>query len=99
MVEWTPKWILPNLEGQKRKEAIQGYLFLLPWIIGFIVFLVIPLGMAAYTAFTRWVLIDPTSKGGISRHTKGNYQKNDKSNNPRQKTQITLNCFFTFLPL
>ena len=59
MMEWTRKWFLPNLEGQKRKEAIQGYLFLLPWIIGFIVFLLIPLGMAAYSAFTRWVLIDP----------------------------------------
>jgi multiple sugar transport system permease protein len=59
MMKWTQKWILPNLKGQKRKEAIQGYLFLLPWIIGFIVFLLIPLGMAAYAAFTRWVLIDP----------------------------------------
>jgi multiple sugar transport system permease protein len=59
MMKRTRKWILPNLEGQKRKEAIQGYLFLLPWIIGFIVFLVIPLGMAAYSAFTRWILIDP----------------------------------------
>ena len=59
MKERSRKWFLPNLGGQKRKEAIQGYLFLLPWIIGFIVFLVIPLGMAAYSAFTRWVLIDP----------------------------------------
>jgi multiple sugar transport system permease protein len=59
MIERSRKWIFPSLEGQKRKEAFQGYLFLLPWIIGFIVFLLIPLGMAAYSAFTRWILIDP----------------------------------------
>jgi multiple sugar transport system permease protein len=50
---------LPRLTGQKRKEALAAYLFLLPWIIGVIVFLLIPIGMAAYSAFTRWVLIDP----------------------------------------
>ncbi len=59
MIERSRKWIFPSFEGQKRKEALQAYLFLLPWIIGFIVFLVIPLGMAAYSAFTRWILIDP----------------------------------------
>ena len=59
MLERSRKWIFPSLEGQKRKEAFQAYLFLLPWIIGFIVFLLVPLGMAAYSAFTRWVLIDP----------------------------------------
>ena len=59
MKELSHKWIFPGLEGQKRREAFQAFLFLLPWIIGFIVFLLIPLGMAAYSAFTRWVLIDP----------------------------------------
>jgi multiple sugar transport system permease protein len=48
------KWM-----GQKRKEALAAYLFLLPWLIGLLVFLLIPIGMAAYSAFTRWVLIDP----------------------------------------
>lgn len=62
MIEQSRKWFFPSLEGQKRREAFQGYLFLLPWIIGFIVFLVIPLGMAAYSAFTRWVLIDPPAR-------------------------------------
>jgi multiple sugar transport system permease protein len=62
MIERSRKWIFPSLEGQKRREAFQGYLFLLPWIIGFIVFLLIPLGMAAYSAFTRWILIDPPAR-------------------------------------
>jgi multiple sugar transport system permease protein len=59
MAALLQRWIFPKLTGQKRTEAFQAYLFLLPWIIGLILFLLIPIGMAAYSAFTRWVLIDP----------------------------------------
>jgi len=62
MIKFVPRWIFPNLSGHQRKEAIEGYLFLLPWIIGFIVFLVIPIGLAGYVAFTRWELINPPPK-------------------------------------
>jgi len=48
-----------RLTGMERKEAIAAYLFLSPWIIGVLVFLVIPIGMAAYSAFTRWTIINP----------------------------------------
>ncbi len=48
-----------RLTGMERKEAIVAYLFLSPWIIGFILFLVIPIGMAVYSAFTRWTIINP----------------------------------------
>jgi len=48
-----------RMTGAERKEAIEAYLFLSPWIIGFVVFLVIPIGMAVYAAFTRWTLINP----------------------------------------
>jgi multiple sugar transport system permease protein len=43
----------------ERREAIEAYLFLSPWIIGVLVFLVIPIGMAAYSAFTSWTIINP----------------------------------------
>jgi multiple sugar transport system permease protein len=42
-----------------RHENIAAYLFLLPWLIGLVVFLLIPLGMSFYAAFTRWTIIDP----------------------------------------
>jgi multiple sugar transport system permease protein len=41
------------------KENLAAYLFLLPWIIGVVVFLLIPLGMSLYAAFTRWTIINP----------------------------------------
>jgi multiple sugar transport system permease protein len=46
-------------KSQTRWEALQAYLFLTPWFIGVTVFLVIPIGMAAYASFTQWTLINP----------------------------------------
>jgi multiple sugar transport system permease protein len=43
----------------KDKEAIAGYLLILPWIIGFVWFLVVPLIFSVYASFTRWTLINP----------------------------------------
>ncbi len=43
----------------ERKENIAAYLFLSPWIIGLIVFLLVPLGMSLYAAFTQWTIINP----------------------------------------
>jgi len=48
-----------RLSGTERKEALAAYLCLSPWAIGFVAFLVIPIGMAAYSAFTRWSIINP----------------------------------------
>ncbi len=41
------------------RRALEGYLFLSPWIIGLVAFLLIPMGLAVYSAFTRWTLINP----------------------------------------
>ena len=37
---------------KKRREAIAGYLFALPWIIGFFVFRFVPLARSLYNSFT-----------------------------------------------
>ena len=46
----------------KRKEAISGLLLISPWIIGFIIFLVVPIIFSIYASFTRWTLISPPPK-------------------------------------
>ena len=53
-----------RVTGLERKETIAAYLFLSPWIIGFIVFLLIPIGMAVYSAFTKWTIINPPPRYG-----------------------------------
>lgn len=56
-------WIL-DLGLKKRLnqgtiEGIAGYLFASPWILGFVFFLIIPMGMSLYASFTHWVIVKP----------------------------------------
>ena len=37
-----------------RKEALEFYLFILPWLIGFVVFFLYPMASSLYYAFTRY---------------------------------------------
>jgi multiple sugar transport system permease protein len=52
-----------------RKEAITGWLFALPWIIGFIVFTAGPMLFSLYVSFTRYNITTPPRWVGA-----GNYQ-------------------------
>jgi multiple sugar transport system permease protein len=49
----------PGILSLTQRETIAAYFFLLPWLIGFLVFLLIPLLMSLYAAFTHWTLINP----------------------------------------
>lgn len=42
-----------------RREAIEGYLYLLPWIIGFTVFVAGPLFASIYLSFTKYNVLKP----------------------------------------
>lgn len=43
-----------------QKEALEGYLFISPWIIGFLIFVAGPMIALVYLSFTRWDLVgDP----------------------------------------
>lgn len=48
-----------RMTGLERREAIAAYLFISPWILGFIFFLVVPIAMSLYAAFSDWVIIKP----------------------------------------
>jgi multiple sugar transport system permease protein len=44
-----------------RREEINGWLFAMPWIIGFLLFTLIPMGWSLYTSFTTYdILHTPT---------------------------------------
>lgn len=45
-----------------RRETIAAYLFISPWIIGLILFLLIPVLISLYTSFTKWTLIGPAPR-------------------------------------
>jgi multiple sugar transport system permease protein len=45
--------------GLERKEELAAYLFISPWLIGFVLFLLVPIAMSLYAAFTEWTIINP----------------------------------------
>lgn len=49
----------------RTREALWGYLFILPWIIGFIVFSLGPIIATMYLAFTRYNVIQPPKWVGL----------------------------------
>ncbi len=53
-----PSW--RHLSPSRRREAIQGYLFILPWILGFLVFTAGPLFSSLYYSLNQYTLLrDP----------------------------------------
>ncbi len=41
----------------RRREALEGYLYLLPWIIGFIAFVGGPIIASGYLSFTKYNVV------------------------------------------
>lgn len=51
-----------------RQEAVAGYLFIMPWIIGFVVFLAGPMLASFVLSFTRWNIVGTPSWVGLSNY-------------------------------
>ncbi len=49
----------------RRKEAMYGYIAILPWLIGYLVFTAGPMVYSAYLVFTKWELITPPEWVGL----------------------------------
>lgn len=49
----------------ERKEAIYGYIAILPWLLGFLIFTTGPMAFSAYLIFTDWELITPPEWVGL----------------------------------
>src|SRR2546430_1965474 len=57
-----------SFSGLRREEMIAGYLFLLPNLIGFLLFALIPIVAALALTFTKWDLISPPKFVGLSNY-------------------------------
>ncbi len=51
-------------------EARDGYLFILPWILGFIIFTAGPMLASLYISFTRWEIVTPSVWVGPAQYVK-----------------------------
>src|SRR3954470_14545524 len=53
---------------QRRREAIQGYLFVSPSVIEFLVFVLGPLVAVVYFSFTRYDVLTPPRWAGLANY-------------------------------
>lgn len=55
---------------QRRKEALAGYAFMTPWLLGLLGFTLIPMVMSLYFSFTQYDMLTPAEWLGIRNYTK-----------------------------
>jgi len=56
------------MSQQRRRDAIEGYLFLLPNLLGFLIFMAVPLGLSLYYSFTDYDLLTPPKFIGLKNY-------------------------------
>ena len=52
----------------KRREAVYGYLFISPWILGFLAFTLLPIVLAIYYSFTDYSLLQSPASVGFDNY-------------------------------
>lgn len=56
------------LSKSERREEFLGYLFISPWIVGFLAFTVFPIGLSIYLSFTNYDYITSAKWVGLSNY-------------------------------
>src|SRR4030066_996469 len=52
LARYIAKWV--GASKRKQENTFAGYLFAAPWIVGFLIFVIIPLGYSLYWSFTDY---------------------------------------------
>ena len=55
----------PRMSGIARKEAIAGYIAISPWLLGFLVFQLVPIMAALYISSTEWRILSAPEFNGL----------------------------------
>jgi multiple sugar transport system permease protein len=80
--------------SMKTREALVGYLFISPWIIGFLAFTLGPLAASLYLSFTDYNLLQPPKFIGLA-----NYMQLIHDNDFWQSLHVTLYYAIVSVPL
>ncbi|MCL4833746.1 MAG: sugar ABC transporter permease [Caldilineaceae bacterium] len=59
--DWRPRWA----RSLRFREAIAGYLLLLPWLLGLALFIVGPMVTSGYLSLTRYDMVNPARFVGL----------------------------------
>jgi multiple sugar transport system permease protein len=57
-----------SLSGQARRELLEGYLFLLPWALGFLLFIAGPMVASLFLSFTSYDIAHPPTFVGLANY-------------------------------
>ena len=57
---------MKSLRKQLGKESVSGVLFTLPFIIGFILFMIVPMGISLYYSFCDYDILSPPVFSGLN---------------------------------
>jgi multiple sugar transport system permease protein len=49
----------PHTRGRSRERALVGWIWISPWLVGFIAFMALPIAMSLYYSFTDYPLLEP----------------------------------------
>lgn len=84
-----------QMPASERREAISGYLFISPWLIGFLLFTVGPMLFSLYISFTRWNIVGDPKWVGLA-----NYERIFTADKDfRQALLVTFSYAAIYLPL
>lgn len=62
----NPRSLLPRwMQSLRGKEAMAGYLFLLPWLLGLLLFIASPMLTSGFLSFTRYDVVNPAKFVGL----------------------------------
>lgn len=84
----------PMAASLARKEERAFYLFVLPWIIGFLVFTAGPMVYSIYLSFMKWDFIGSPKYVGLA-----NYQQLFEDKLVAQSLKVTFSYVFTSVPI
>lgn len=59
-----------RMSPRARREAVEGYIFILPWLVGLVAFVVGPIIASFYLSFTDYQIVKPPTFTGLA-----NYQR------------------------
>jgi len=51
-----------------RREALEGYLYILPWVLGFLIFTALPMLVSLYLSLTLYKIISPPKFIGLENY-------------------------------
>ena len=83
------------MSSSRRREALIGYLFIMPWFIGFVVFFVGPIVASFFLSFTRWNIVGDPEWVGLYNYT----QIFTADLRFKRAVEVTLTYAIFYLPL